>query len=232
MGGERRRTPPVRAVLLDAMGTLVTFRDPASRLRAAVRRRLGVEVALEAAEAAMREEIAYYGGRVMDARDAASLAAVRRDCGAVVARALGLAGADARAVTGALLEAIAWEPYPEAATVVAALRARGKKVAVVSNWDAGLPEVLAATGLEDVDAVLASAVEGVAKPDPQLLRRALDRLGVAPEAALHAGDSVAEDVGAARAAGVRPVLVARDGAAGPPGVPAVPDLRGLLALAP
>jgi putative hydrolase of the HAD superfamily len=230
MGGEPRTLLPVRAVLLDAMGTLVTFGDPAPALRAAVRRRLGVDVGLEAAGAAMREEIAYYRGRIMDARDAASLARVRRACGAIVARSLGLA--DVEAATAALLEAIAWEPYPEAAGVLAALRARGIRIGVVSNWDAGLPEVLARTGLDGADTVLASAAEGVAKPGPELLRRALARLDVPAASALHAGDSVREDVAAAQAAGVRPVLVARDGAAAPPGVLAVPDLRGLLPLVP
>jgi putative hydrolase of the HAD superfamily len=56
---------------------------------------------------------------------------------------------------------------------------------------------------------------------------ALALVGVRPEAAWHVGDSVAEDVAGARAAGIRPVLIARDGAEGPPGVPVLRDLEGL-----
>src|SRR5690348_5935778 len=48
------------AVLLDALGTLITFEPPAPRLRIALRERLGADVSEEAAEAAMRAEIAYY----------------------------------------------------------------------------------------------------------------------------------------------------------------------------
>jgi FMN phosphatase YigB (HAD superfamily) len=46
---------------------------------------------------------------------------------------------------------------------------------------------------------------------------------------VHAGDDLDADVAGARAAGVRAVLVARDGPA-PEGVDAVADLGGLLEL--
>src|SRR5438034_2731051 len=49
-----------RAVLLDALGTLLTFDPPAGHLRDELRARLGVDVGAAAAEAAVRAEIAYY----------------------------------------------------------------------------------------------------------------------------------------------------------------------------
>src|SRR4051812_39229423 len=49
-----------QAVLLDALGTLISFEPPAPRLRLALRERLGADVSEAAAEAAMRAEIAYY----------------------------------------------------------------------------------------------------------------------------------------------------------------------------
>jgi putative hydrolase of the HAD superfamily len=104
---------------------------------------------------------------------------------------------------------------------------------VVSNWDAGLPEVLCRAGLGGFDAVLASAAEGVAKPDPELFRRALRRLGVAT-GAVHVGDRWREDVEGAGAAGVRAVLLARDGSSLPASadVPVITSLEGLLELVP
>ncbi len=51
--------------------------------------------------------------------------------------------------------------------------------------------------------------------------------GVEAAAALHAGDSPAEDVAGARAAGIEAVLVARDGAEAPGGVTRVASLAGL-----
>ena len=66
------------AVLLDAMGTLLGFADPAPLLRAALRARLGVDVGADAAARAIRAEIAFYRAHLHTGRDAASLAALRR----------------------------------------------------------------------------------------------------------------------------------------------------------
>jgi HAD superfamily hydrolase (TIGR01450 family) len=52
----------------------------------------------------------------------------------------------------------------------------------------------------------------VGKPEPPLFRMALARLGVAPHEAAMVGDSVPSDVGGGRAAGMRTVLYAPDGA--------------------
>jgi FMN phosphatase YigB (HAD superfamily) len=46
---------------------------------------------------------------------------------------------------------------------------------------------------------------------------------------VHAGDDLEADVEGARAAGIAPVLVARDGAVAPAGVRTIPTLEGLLA---
>jgi 4-nitrophenyl phosphatase len=56
----------------------------------------------------------------------------------------------------------------------------------------------------------------VGKPEPPLFRMALARLGLAPHEAAMVGDSVPSDVGGGRAAGMRTVLYAPDGA--PPDV--------------
>ena len=63
---------PTSAVLLDALGTLLTFEPPAPHLRAALSR-LGIEVSEETAAAAIRAEIAYYRSHLHEGRDAASL---------------------------------------------------------------------------------------------------------------------------------------------------------------
>src|SRR5687767_186424 len=67
-----------RAVLLDAMGTLLTFEPPAPHLRAALRERLGVDVGAEAAQRAIAAEIAFYRAHLHEGRDMAGLAALRR----------------------------------------------------------------------------------------------------------------------------------------------------------
>jgi putative hydrolase of the HAD superfamily len=48
-------------------------------------------------------------------------------------------------------------------------------------------------------------VVGYEKPDPRIFHVALDKLGVAPERAVHVGDTACADIDGARAAGVRPL---------------------------
>ena len=97
----------------------------------------------------------------------------------------------------------AWQVYPDATAALAALRARGLRVAVVSNWDERLPRLLDALGLgADLDAVVTSQEAGVEKPHAEIFRLALARLGVEPEHALHVGDDVREDIEGAAAIGM------------------------------
>ncbi|MCS7069831.1 MAG: HAD-IA family hydrolase [Meiothermus sp.] len=99
-----------------------------------------------------------------------------------------------------------WPLAPGAKEVLAELKGLGFRLGVVSNWDWTLPGVLRATGLADFfDYIGASALLGVAKPNPRFFHIVLDRLGVHPREALHIGDSE-DDIQGAQAAGVRPVL--------------------------
>jgi putative hydrolase of the HAD superfamily len=94
-----------------------------------------------------------------------------------------------------------------------ALQATGVALAVVSNSDGTLEGRLRDEGICQVGEgrgvpmtiVIDSGVVGVAKPDPAIFTIALDACGVAPERALHVGDTVGADVDGALAAGVRPV---------------------------
>ncbi len=214
------------AVLLDALGTLVELERPWPHLVDELAAR-GVVVDEEAARAAMLAEMAYYRAHHDEARDWPALVDLRRRCAAVVQESLGTALPLAE-VQDALLAAIRFRAYPEVPAVLARLRARGARLAVVSNWDVSLHDVLERTELRPlVDAVVISAVEGVAKPDPAIFRAALQRLGARAEDAVHVGDSVEHDVAGARNAGVEAVLVARDGAAAPDGVRVVASLEEL-----
>jgi len=90
------------------------------------------------------------------------------------------------------------------------LRARGYRLAVVSNWEPSLPLTLDRLGLgKYFDTVVASAAEGVWKPDPRLFEIALGRLGVPAPEALCVGDHIERDIEAARAAGLSAVLLDR-----------------------
>lgn len=220
----------VRAVLLDAMGTLVGLEPPAPRLRAALSARLGVEVSEEAAARAMRAEIGYYRAHLHLGRDRAGLEGLRRTCAEIVGAELGPAvtGADPREVLAALLDALEFTAFPDVAPALEAWRAEGRRLVVVSNWDVSLHDALARAGLAGlVDGAVASAELGVAKPDPAIFRHALALAGAPASAAVHVGDSLAADVAGARAAGLREAILVRRGGAGA----AVGDVRVIRSLA-
>jgi putative hydrolase of the HAD superfamily len=217
-----------RAVLLDGMGTLVRLRPPAPALRRELRERFGQDVSQATARRAILAEIAYYRGHHAEGRDRASLAALRRRCAGVLREALGapFAAAPLEEVTRALLASLSFQAYPDAAPALRALRARGVRLVVVSNWDVSLHEVLARTGIAPlVHGAISSAELGAAKPHPAIFRHALTLAGVPARGALHVGDSPDDDVAGARAAGIAAALLVRRGAPPPNGVPIVRSLR-------
>jgi putative hydrolase of the HAD superfamily len=85
------------------------------------------------------------------------------------------------------------------------LRRRGLKLAVITNGPSAMQRrKLAALGLEQLfAAILVSEEEGVRKPDAEIFRRALARLGVAPHEALFVGDHPVADIEGAHGAGLR-----------------------------
>jgi putative hydrolase of the HAD superfamily len=219
-----------RAVLLDALGTLVELVPPWPALVRELGAR-GAVVDEPAARSALLAEIAYYRAHHDEAGDAAALADLRARCAEVLREALppparDLAPAD---VLAALMASLEFRPYPEVPETLARLRRAGARVVVVSNWDVSLHEVLARTGLAAlVDGAITSAELGAAKPAPAIFARALELAGdVPPGRALHAGDSVEADVAGARAAGIEAVLVVRDGTPAPAGVRTIRSLAEL-----
>jgi putative hydrolase of the HAD superfamily len=218
---------PIRAVLLDALGTLIELERPWPHLVDELAAR-GVVVGEDDARAAMLAEMAYYRAHHDEAVDWAALKDLRRRCAAVVQEQL-QTSLPLDDVLDALLGAIRFRAYPEVPDVLARLREGGARLAVVSNWDVSLHDVLERTGLRPlVDAVVISAELGVAKPDPAIFRAALDRLGAVADGAVHIGDSLEHDVAGARAAGLEAVLVARNGVAAPAGVRTVASLAELV----
>jgi 2-haloalkanoic acid dehalogenase type II len=216
----------VSAVLLDVLGTLLRMEAPGPRLRAELCRRIDRDVGEAAAEAAFRAEIDYYVEHHLEGRDPDALERLRDRCAEVVREALGIDPGERAAVRDAVLAAIRFEPWPDAAPALAELRAAGIRLVAASNWDCSLPDVLDRAGLAGLlDGVVASAVVGAAKPNPALFEAALEVAGCGPEDAVHVGDSFEKDVLGAEAAGIESVLVARDGDA-----PAIRSLAELPAL--
>jgi putative hydrolase of the HAD superfamily len=112
----------------------------------------------------------------------------------------------------AFSEATVWKTFPDTAKTLYELAARGFRLAVVSNWDRRLPEILHSLDLlGNFDTVTVSSVEGVEKPSPEIFRRTLERLEVSASETVHVGDSPHEDYAGAEGAGIRAALIDRHG---------------------
>lgn len=121
-------------------------------------------------------------------------------------------------------------PLADAGETLAGIRALGLRTAVVSNADGRIEAVLRAARLaEHLDLIVDSHVEGVEKPDPEIFRRALSRLGVPPERAVYIGDIYSIDAVGARSAGLAPVILDPTGAYGSLDCPTIAALIELVA---
>jgi putative hydrolase of the HAD superfamily len=124
---------------------------------------------------------------------------------------------------------------PQALPVLAALRQRGLRLAIVSNtpWGSAAEDwrtELARHGLlAAVDAAVFCADVGYRKPHPAPIQRALALLDIPAAEAVFVGDDPRWDVAGAQAAGVQPILLAKKSAAiTPEGVPTATDLGQIL----
>jgi putative hydrolase of the HAD superfamily len=189
------RFADLEAVTVDGFGTLVELESPVMPLVKALEER-GVDRSPADVERAFAAEASHYRLHAHHARDDDTLASLRRDCVAVFLRDLA-APVEPDEFVDAFLAALVFRPAAGVGPAIAAMRARGLKLAVVSNWDCSLPERLEELGLrKHFDAVVTSAEAGVPKPDPRVFRLALERLGAPASRALHVGDEAADEHGA------------------------------------
>ena len=114
------------------------------------------------------------------------------------------------AMTRAWERAEHFELFDDALPVLDSLRARGLKLALLSNTGRDLDAFVAHHGIK-VDAILTSRLHGKTKPHETIFRALLERLHVVAAAAVMVGDDPDDDFAGARAVGMRAWLVDRAG---------------------
>lgn len=121
---------------------------------------------------------------------------------------LAMDAADVDGLIARLRHLPAHEDVPEA---LAALRARGFRLAAISNTDDALiAGSLPALGLP-LDAVITAQQARAYKPDPRLFRHAHKALGVGPDEVIHVAASQPLDMAVCKAMGIRAFWVNRRG---------------------
>ncbi|MCK9517887.1 MAG: HAD family hydrolase [Dehalococcoidia bacterium] len=224
-----------RAVLFDWGGTLVhdDTLAPGVAARAVVgclREELGIDVTAERFEAAFQEALPpYIPGQSLDH-------VLRIDD--VIARALGALGVatapvvlERSCLAFSAVDIAAQEVFDDARALLASLRYRGYRLAVVSNtiFPARLFEhrVRAAGFASYFDAVICSADVGRNKPHPAIYQAALDALSVAASEVLFVGDRLDPDIAGAEAAGIAAVRIDRRRDRSDPATRTIDRLSGL-----
>jgi REG-2-like HAD superfamily hydrolase len=121
-----------------------------------------------------------------------------------------------------------WRVYPECPEVLRTLRHHGYLVGVISNWDIRLLDLLKSLDLmQYIQHVSISAIVGWEKPHVEIFRHAIRAVAVAPERALHIGDSFQADVRGAARAGLQPLWLQREERTATT-YPIIRDLHGVL----
>ena len=148
------------------------------------------------------------------------------------ARVRGPSEAQADEATAALHAAFSepstWAVFPEVRATLASLRAKGLRLAVISNWDSRLRPLLGKLGLaEEFEEIVVSSEVGAEKPAPAIFEAALGLMGASPGEALHVGDDLVSDYEGAAAMGMEAALLVRRGDA-PAHARSVTSLDGLL----
>jgi putative hydrolase of the HAD superfamily len=205
-------TARVRAVLFDAVGTLIRLREPVGATYARAARSHGVALAPAALTEAFHRSFAEAPPMLFPGVAPERAAALERGWWRALVRAtFTRAGAGDLASCQALFDRLwdrfaapeAWRVAEGASAALAELRRAGVATGVVSNFDARLPALLAGLGLAPLlDTVALPSRAGALKPDPAIFRAATDALRCAPSEGVHVGDDPATDLAGARAAGL------------------------------
>ncbi|HEY4309097.1 MAG TPA: HAD-IA family hydrolase [Pirellulales bacterium] len=208
--------PFPKAVLFDAVGTVIRPEPSVAAAYAMAGRREGIDVAESdmkprfAAAMARQDEIdrQKHGGRTNQQREIERWRGIVTDVFGDVP--------EAGPIFDDLWEHFArpehWRLFDDAAPTWNALAEAGVTLGIASNFDDRLDGICAALApLADCPHVFVSSRVGWRKPRPEFFATVADKLGLSASEILLVGDDLNNDYRAARAAGWQAVLIDRKG---------------------
>ena len=206
----------IRAVVFDVGGTLIYPADPVGETYAKYARKCGVKLSPEATETAFREAFRASSPRAKGAvpRDGNDRAWWKQ----VVAKSTIDKSFPDPAAFETFFEDVyqffakpdAWGIYPEVLEVLEDLRDREMDLAVLSNWDARLNNVLDGGPLgEYFSNRFISAELGWEKPDSAIYRHVVESMRIKPEVILSVGDDAKNDIEGPKRAGWQAIQIER-----------------------
>jgi putative hydrolase of the HAD superfamily len=219
-GGEGLQKNRYKAVFFDAGGTLIYA--PLEETFADICAKRGVDIDIErvrkAYEVFVREDSSFFKRN----RDLASQDPVRfwNQCNKLMLEYLGVDGdtdAIAKQITNVYptSNAIQWRFYSDVPKSLGELKEMGFALGVISNFDSYLKDILARLDLAQYFiSIIASTEVGILKPDPEIFRLALGRVGLNAEDSIYVGDAYYPDVVGATRAGLTPILIDRNNKCG------------------
>jgi len=225
---------PIRAVSFDAGGTLLHPHPRVGMIYAEVMGRHGLNLSPDDLEAAFHRA---WTKALQASRLGVSEESERDWWRAVVREVLQGLGepTDFEALFEDLWVTFAdperWRLYGGALETLDALRRRGYRLLVVSNWDKRLRQLMAGLRVAPfLEHLVISSEVGFEKPDRRIFETAQTRLDLPSTEILHVGDSPYHDAEGAEAAGWQWVLIAGESAADGPRchVKQLTELLGLL----
>jgi putative hydrolase of the HAD superfamily len=209
---------PARAVLFDAAGTLLLFRESVGETYRRFALDFGVDLPATRIEEAFRRVFARADPMVFPGDPAERRRSLEREWWWRQVRSTFRAADSTARFTDfeACFDRLwnhyaggaAWRLAPGTRDALEALGRRGVRTGIVSNFDHRLPNILQELGiLHYFDCVTIPAEAGAAKPDRRIFDVALARLGEISGPALYVGDRAVEDLAGVSAAGLLPIPV-------------------------
>jgi FMN phosphatase YigB (HAD superfamily) len=207
----------IQGVSFDSYGTLVYLDRPFERLAQEIRR-IGLDVPMDVVTRVFVKEMLFYRDHHLEGNTPENLLNLRHACAEVLFKMLAREGYGAwisrEEQLEVLMGAIHIALYEDALPAVDWCLSQGLATGVISNWDCSLPATLKQLCPREFACVVVSACEGVEKSDSEFFLRAAHCFDLPPSGIVHIGDEVDNDLYGAGQAGMKSVLLDREGTQG------------------